>query len=122
MGRSKTLEKDQPPMPRPTVASESRVDLVVVRERVTSLVGKSAEEMVKSAIRGACDGNYQVMKYLFEIAGLYPATTPGGNPEEDSLAAILLRHLGIPTDLSSADGSQPGGIPVTIRSSSPVVE
>ena len=43
-------------------------------------------------------GHYLAMKYLFEMVGLCPATTPEEAPQEDSLAKTLLRRLGLPED------------------------
>jgi hypothetical protein len=42
------------------------------------------------------------MKYLFEMVGLFPATTPEETPAKDSLAKTLLRHLGIPEASNSS--------------------
>lgn len=41
-------------------------------------------------------GHYLGMKYLFEMIGLYPATAAEGTHSQDSLAAVLLRRLGLP--------------------------
>jgi hypothetical protein len=38
------------------------------------------------------------MKYLFEMIGLCPATTPEGPLPEDSLAKTLLRRLRLPEE------------------------
>jgi hypothetical protein len=35
------------------------------------------------------------MKFLFEMIGLYPATLTDDAPVQDSLAATLLRRLGL---------------------------
>ena len=43
-------------------------------------------------------GHYPGMKYLFEMIGLYPATSTDDAPAQDSLAATLLRRLGLPEE------------------------
>lgn len=43
-------------------------------------------------------GHYLAMKYLFEVIGLYPATTPEGPLPEDWLAKTLLRRLRLPEE------------------------
>jgi len=83
---------------------QSPVDLGAVRQQITNLIAKNAVEMVETTIEQAAKGHYQAMKYLFEIVGLYPATTPEENPEEESLAAILLRHLRLPVEPSPPEG------------------
>ncbi len=51
--------------------------------------------MVDATIGQVKDGQYQALKYLFEMVGLYPATIENDTPQEDSLAKILLGRLGI---------------------------
>lgn len=52
--------------------------------------------MVETTIDQVGKGHYLGMKYLFEMIGLYPAPAPDDAPTQDSLAATLLRRLGIP--------------------------
>ena len=60
------------------------------------LVGNGAAGMVETTMEEVGKGHYLGMKYLFEMIGLYPATSADDGPVEDSLAATLLRRLGIP--------------------------
>jgi len=78
--------------------SLKRVDLSVVQEQITNLVGNRAVEMVETTIEEVGKGHYLAMKCLFELIGLSPATTPEEAPEEDSLAKILLRRLKLPEE------------------------
>jgi hypothetical protein len=75
-----------------------QVDLGVVENQITNLVGNNALEMVKTTIAEAKKGHYLAMKYLFEMIGLCPATTSEEAQQEDSLAKTLLRRLGLPED------------------------
>jgi hypothetical protein len=84
--------------------AQSPADLGAVRQQITDLIAKNAVGMVETTIEQAAKGHYQAMKYLFEIVGLYPATAAEDNPEEESLAAILLGHLRIPIDPSPDEG------------------
>ena len=52
-----------------------RVDLDVVREQITNLVGNRAVEMVETTMDEVEKGHYLAMKYLFEMVGLCPAAT-----------------------------------------------
>jgi len=74
------------------------VDLGIVREQITNLVGNRAVEMVETTMDEVDKGHYLAMKYLFEMIGLCPATTPEEAPEEDSLAKTLLRRLRLPEE------------------------
>ena len=72
------------------------MDLAEIRRQITALVGNGAVGMVEATMDEVGKGHYLGMKYLVEMIGLYPATSPDDAPVEDSLAAILLRTLGIP--------------------------
>jgi hypothetical protein len=97
---TKTRQSVQPviarklsPLPRETDAG---ADLVEVRGRIADLVRNNAIEMVETTIDQVGNGHYQGMKYLFEMIGLYPATITDDSAAQDSLAATLLRRLGLP--------------------------
>jgi hypothetical protein len=67
-----------------------------VRREITELVARNAVAMVQNAIDAVNEGGqYQAMKFLFEMVGLHPASANEDAPAEQSLAAALLRHLGI---------------------------
>jgi hypothetical protein len=75
-----------------------QVDLGMVREQITNLVGNRAVEMVETTMNEVDKGHYLAMKYLFEMIGLCPATTPEEALQEDSLARTLLRRLRLPEE------------------------
>ncbi len=74
------------------------VDLAVIRQQITNLVGNQAIGMVETTIGEADKGHYAAMKYLFEMIGLYPTTAQEERPGEESLARTLLRRLGLPEE------------------------
>ncbi|HYM06721.1 MAG TPA: hypothetical protein VEU11_09190 [Terriglobales bacterium] len=82
--------------PSPAQAARKPIDLAEIRRQISDLVGNGAVGMVESTMEEVGKGHYLGMKYLFEMIGLYPATSPDDRPLEDSLAAILLRSLGLP--------------------------
>jgi hypothetical protein len=73
-----------------------QVDLSLVREQITKLVGNRAVGMVKTTMDEVDKGHYLAMKYLFEMIGLCPAPLEGGAPQDNSLASTLLRRLQFP--------------------------
>ncbi len=94
-----------PQKTRPTISSKhagpearkhATSELAEVRRQITDLVRNGALEMVETTIDQVGKGHYLGMKYLFEMIGLYPATSIDNTPAEDSMAAILLRRLGLP--------------------------
>jgi len=80
--------------------SMKHVDLAVVLEKITNLVGNHAVDMVKTTINEVDKGHYLAMKYLFEMIGLCPGTPAEQMPQEDSLAKTLLRRLQLPEEAS----------------------
>jgi hypothetical protein len=71
------------------------VDLAEIREQIVKLVGNDAVGMVETTIEEVGKGHYLGMKYLFEVIGLYPATATDEGTVRESMAAILLRRLGV---------------------------
>ena len=80
--------------------SKKAVDLVEVRKDITNIVGNEAAGMAQAVVDEALKGQLAPMKYLFEMAGLYPRAgeQAEAQPEQDSLARTLLRRLGLPED------------------------
>jgi hypothetical protein len=72
-------------------------ELGKLRGKITDLVAHNAIAMVQCAIDGVMEeGQYQAIKYLFELVGIYPAVTGETEGPEDTLAKVLLQHLGLP--------------------------
>jgi hypothetical protein len=76
---------------------ERTPDAAQVRENLKRQVRGSAEKIADGLISVAEAGQLAPAKYLFEVAGLYPATEETG-PRENSLAYVLLKRLGLPTE------------------------
>jgi len=80
----------------PVKSAGEAPDLWEIRRHIADMVGNGAIGMVETTIDQVGKGHYLGMKYLFEMIGLYPATSTNDSAEEDSLAAVLLRRLGLP--------------------------
>lgn len=86
-------------------AESSPPDLAALRQKVTELVTRNALSMVQQAIDAVRDdGQYQAMKYLFEMIGLYPPKAGETSNSEDSLAKILLQRLELPKSPDKESG------------------
>ena len=57
---------------------------------------KNSRKPVEITMEEVGKGHYLGMKYLFEMIGLYPATGEEGTLVPDSMAAVLMRRLGLP--------------------------
>jgi len=100
MRKAKTSRARKSSRKTPSVPKKAlkQVDLGIVRERITNLVGNRAVEMVETTMDEVDKGHYLAMKYLFEMIGLCPATAPEESLREDSLARTLLRRLQLPEE------------------------
>ena len=84
-------------MPKRAPTMPFAVDLPLLRREVAELIAKNAVPMVRQAIESVTEeGQYQAIKYLFEMIGLYPAATQDESPLLESLARTLLERLGLP--------------------------
>jgi hypothetical protein len=83
--------------------------LATLRQQITELIARNAVTMVQRAIDSVNEeGQYQAIKYLFEMIGLYPAA--GGNEDEiqESLAQRLLAELGLLEMSAATSLTEPG--------------
>jgi hypothetical protein len=81
-------------MPRDPI--DCAADLSALRQQITNLVARNAVSMVQQAIDAVKEeGQYQAIKYLFEMIGLYPAATDDEPQAQSSLTQTLMDHLGL---------------------------
>jgi len=75
---------------------QCETDLSALRRRITELVARNAVAMVQQTIDAVKEeGQYQAIKYLFEMIGLYPAVASDSDEAQSSLAQTLLDQLGL---------------------------
>jgi hypothetical protein len=69
-----------------------------VREGISKLVKSHAEKMTEAVIEEGEKGQLAPVKYLFEMAHIFPPPADGSEStsEEDSLAKTLLDRLNVP--------------------------
>ncbi|HEY1273118.1 MAG TPA: hypothetical protein VGF08_14085 [Terriglobales bacterium] len=69
------------------------------QREIKKAIRAGAVAMVSTAVASPKEANFQLMKYLFELAGIYPAPAAAkrSNEEKDlSLVGMLCRELGLP--------------------------
>ena len=116
MKRTKaTAIKKDPEERRPKEKSfQEPMDLATVRQLIVGRIRNQAVEIVEMAIGETEKGqNAAMLKYLFELGGLYPAAEQEEPSAEDSLAKTLLRRLGILEDPILENEVTKGSAPVT---------
>ncbi len=76
------------------------LDPAEVRRDMAQMVEWDAAVMMQAVIDEGKKGQLATVKYLFEMAEIYPASTDGSHAsaEEDSLAKTLLHRLNLPEE------------------------
>lgn len=71
-----------------------------VRKNIALMIEEQAATMAGKLIEVGNTGQLAQVKYLFEVAEIFPAPTDGsqGTQEEDSLARTLLNRLDLPDE------------------------
>jgi hypothetical protein len=88
-----------------TRKGKPELNLKEVRKELAQMVGLEAAVMAKAVIDEGKKGQLATVKYLFEMAEIYPASTDGSQAttDEDSLAKTLLRRLNLPEEPIARD-------------------
>jgi hypothetical protein len=91
---AKTKKKGAPRKPR----AKKQVNPAEVRNDIAKIVKSGAKKIAKAVMVQATSGQLATVKYLFEVAGVYPPLTDGSQAttDEDCLARTLLNRLNIP--------------------------
>ncbi len=78
---------------------KKELDPAEVRKNISMLVQSQAKEMAAAVIDSGKKGQLAPVKYLFEVANIFPAPTDGSEStkDEDCLAETLLQRLNVPT-------------------------
>jgi hypothetical protein len=86
-------------------------NIAEARETTLRMVRESTPGIVAGLITAAKGGQVASAKYLFELAGLYPAVNDTSAEEkEESLAYTLLKRLGLDTDGLDEEETAPGSV------------
>ncbi len=100
-GKGKGTPTEKPAKAKREKASAKKKgkDVVEVRENISQLVMESAVAIAVGVIEVAKTGQLASARYLFEAAGIYPATEQTAmRPIETSLAHTLLTRMGLPLE------------------------
>lgn len=91
----------------PIANSTTNIDLSELRRKITELIAQNAVAMVQRAIDSVQEeGQYQAIKYLFEMIGLYPIPSGEEDSTEASLAQTLLQHLELADTVEQGNSSR----------------
>lgn len=79
---------------------EQDINEVELLKDLSTLVKSNAPVITQKVIDDAKSGQLAPVRYLFELANIYPQVLDGttSSKEEDSLAKTLLERMGLPTE------------------------
>jgi len=91
-GKKKTAKKSG------AKKSKKELNPAEVRKDISRMVEEEAATMAQAAIEEWKKGQLAPVKYLLELAKIFPAATDGSeaSEDEDSLARTLLNRMGLP--------------------------
>ena len=88
-------------------STNSKTDLnpADVRKEIAQMVDSQATTMAQAVIDEGKKGQLATVRYLFEMAEIYPPATDGSHAttDEDSLARTLLNRMGLPEEPIARD-------------------
>jgi hypothetical protein len=110
---TKKSEKRKPKIeaPKEPATKEKQpgpADLKAIRQQIRDMVGDEAVGMVSETIHDERRG-YLGTKYLFEMAGIFPVGMAEEDSDENALARILLRRLGLKEAIGSTSEATKSG-------------
>ena len=85
--------------------SKKEMNPAEVRKDIAQMVDSEAAKMAQAVIDEGKKGQLATVKYLFEVAQIYPPSTDGSHSttSEDSLAQTLMRRLNMPDEPIARD-------------------
>ena len=96
--------------PRRDPKAKTAEEVQKVRNSVTNLILDSSQEMATRVVQSVTEGGQvAALKYLWEMAGLFPFEA-GENGERDSLAKILLARMGLQGKVPVIAGDDEGDV------------
>ena len=100
------------PAKKKATKTENEPNPAEMRKSITGMVESEMESIGHAVVEEAKKGQLATVKYLFEVSGVYPASTEQGRakPEDgETLARLLLTRLGLPLEpvISQDDEAEP---------------
>ena len=95
--------------PRITGVAKKPEEMQGARNRVVNLIVDSSVEMTQRVVRSVSDGgNVSALRFLWEVAGMFPAGAGAEDGEQEATAKSLLERLGLCEELRK-DEAEPEG-------------
>ena len=113
--KSKTAKKVS--TKKSSAKSKKETNPAEVRKEISKMVEAEAAKMTEAVIGEGKKGQLATVKYLFEVANIFPPAADGtqATEEEDCLAKMLLDRMKGPAKAASADEENETSDPVTTK-------
>jgi hypothetical protein len=98
--------------------SKKEINPAEVRKELVQMVGAEATLMTQAVIDEGKKGQLATVKYLLEMAAIYPASTDGSqaSENEDCLARTLLNRLDLPDEpIARDEEDEPRVVAVAVK-------
>jgi hypothetical protein len=93
-----------------TAVPKNPAELQDARNRIVNVIVNSSVDMTKQAVRSVNEkGNVSALRFLWEIAGMFPTSASGDVDEQGSVAKSLIEKLGLYEDCPTINGSEGDG-------------
>jgi hypothetical protein len=107
--RSKSRARSQT-VKRVTADPKKPDELQNARNRVTNVIVDASVDMTRRVVRSVNErGNVQALRFLWEIAGMFPAAATTASDERGSITKSLIESLGLCRDAASTQGKGSNG-------------
>ena len=82
-----------------TAVAKKPEDIQNVRNKITNAIVDESVDMAERIVQSVKEGgNATTLKYLWEVAGLFPAGPVAADEEQEPLARTLMHRLGFSMD------------------------
>jgi hypothetical protein len=93
--------------PTVTAVAKTPEEIQRVRNKITNVIMDESPEMAKRLVRSVNErGNVATLKYLWEVAGLFPVPAEAEDDKDDTLAKTLLQRMGLSTDMPGEEDDE----------------
>jgi hypothetical protein len=102
----------KPKEPQGVTAVPKKPDeLQNARNRVTNVIVHASVDMTKRVVRSVNErGSVLALRFLWEIAGMFPASGAAGIEEQESVAKSLIEKLGLCEEFPASQGDGKGDV------------
>jgi hypothetical protein len=108
-GKSRSRSRKPHAPQRVTAVPKNPEEIQNVRNQVANVIVTASVDMTKRVVRSVSEGgNVVALRFLWEIAGMFPVSAPETSEEHDSVAKSLIESLGLYEEFPSShdEGSE----------------